>query len=80
MTTPTTKKPATTTSAATPETPTPVDLIGPALRPGQTPEQVTFAHHLRVGGREVRPGDSALVSPDYARQLRTSGYLARTRG
>ncbi|MFE1270636.1 hypothetical protein [Streptomyces sp. NPDC058758] len=57
-----------------------VVLVGPPLRPGQTAEKVTFAHHLRVGGKEVRPGDTAHVSPDYARQLRGSGYLARTRG
>ncbi|MER7759468.1 hypothetical protein [Streptomyces sp. NPDC097619] len=54
-------------------------VIGPPLRDGQTPEKVAFAHHLRIGGRDYMPGDSALVSPEYARQLRGSGYLARGR-
>ncbi|MFF9192667.1 hypothetical protein [Streptomyces rochei] len=57
-----------------------ITVIGPPLRAGQDPEKVRFAHHLRVGGKEVRPGEEAYVSPDYARQLRGSGYIARTRG
>ncbi|MGW0757174.1 hypothetical protein ACWD1Y_11900 [Streptomyces sp. NPDC002814] len=65
-----------------PET-TPVEVsktvVGPPLRPGQTPEEVTFAHHLRIDGRDYRPRESALVSPDYARQLRGNGYIARGR-
>ncbi|MFJ8301366.1 hypothetical protein ACIQ9R_36445 [Streptomyces sp. NPDC094447] len=70
-----------TAAADTAEQPTEdITLVGPPLRHGQTAEKVTFAHHLRVGGKEVRPGDTAHVSPDYARQLRSSGYLARTRG
>ncbi|MET9528116.1 hypothetical protein [Streptomyces coeruleorubidus] len=54
-------------------------VVGPPLRHGQTPEQVSFAHHLRIDGRDYRPGESALVSPDYARQLRSNGYIARGR-
>lgn len=80
MTTNTTKK--TTAAAATEPAVTEdqaVTVIGPPLRAGQTPEKVRFAHHLRVGGVEVKPGDDAYVSPDYARQLRGSGYIARTR-
>lgn len=80
MTTNTTKK---TTAAATMESAVTEDqavtVIGPPLRARQTPEKVRFAHHLRVGGVEVKPGDDAYVSPDYARQLRNSGYIARTR-
>jgi hypothetical protein len=40
---------------------------------------VTFAHHLRIDGREVKPGETAHVAPEYARQLRNSGYIARIR-
>ncbi|MGG2460124.1 hypothetical protein ACO0M4_09940 [Streptomyces sp. RGM 3693] len=71
----------TTTAANTTDVPAAdtINLVGPPLRPGQKPEKVTFAHHLRVAGKEVTPGDSAHVSPDYARQLRSSGYIARTR-
>ncbi|MYX26751.1 hypothetical protein GTY75_08720 [Streptomyces sp. SID8381] len=77
-----TKKTTTTATAPEPaaEGQAAASIIGPPLRAGQTPEKVRFAHHLRVGGKEVRPGDEAFVSPDYARQLRSSGYLARTRG
>ncbi|MFD4933419.1 hypothetical protein [Streptomyces virginiae] len=69
--------------ATDPETETttaPEPVLGPPLREGQNPEKVTFAHHLRIAGRDYRPGDSALLSPDYARQLRGNGYLARARG
>ncbi|WNZ14979.1 hypothetical protein [Streptomyces sp. 11x1] len=75
-------KKTTTTAAATEPAATEdqdVTVIGPPLRVGQAPEKVRFAHHLRVGGKEVKPGDEAHVSPDYARQLRGSGYIARTR-
>ncbi|MFF4188101.1 hypothetical protein ACFYZ9_33395 [Streptomyces sp. NPDC001691] len=58
----------------------PIKVIGLPLREGQVAEQVTFAHHLRIGATEVKPGDRAHVSPDYARQLRRSGYIARARG
>ncbi|AWI32693.1 hypothetical protein [Streptomyces tirandamycinicus] len=77
-----------TTTTAEPETaPTPQAeptttteaVLGPPLRAGQTPEKVTFAHHLRIGRNDFRPGDTAVVSPDYARQLRGNGYLARGR-
>ncbi|MGW0562950.1 hypothetical protein ACWDZ4_20580 [Streptomyces sp. NPDC003016] len=72
-----TSTPATEPDTATAEAP--VTVIGLPLRTGQEPEKVTFAHHLRIDGRDLRPGDSAHVSPDYARQLRNSGYLARGR-
>ncbi|MFJ4342701.1 hypothetical protein [Streptomyces sp. NPDC088915] len=74
-------KKTTTAANANEETTTDaVAIVGPPLRHGQQPEKVTFAHHLRVAGKEVKPGDTAYVSPDYARQLRGSGYIARTRG
>ncbi|MEW1677832.1 hypothetical protein AB0O47_32040 [Streptomyces noursei] len=73
------KKPITEPSAEQPKSEA-IPHLGPPLRPGQTPERVVFAHHLRVaGGTVVQPGDTAYLSPDYARQLRGSGYLARTR-
>ncbi|MER7497003.1 hypothetical protein ABT033_30960 [Streptomyces pharetrae] len=80
----TTNTKKTTTTPASPTEPAATadqaaTVIGPPLRIGQTPEKVRFAHHLRVGGVEVKPGDEAYVSPDYARQLRGSGYIARTR-
>ncbi|MEU0857412.1 hypothetical protein ABZ352_18510 [Streptomyces griseofuscus] len=71
-------EPATVPPAA-PATPSAVAVVGPPLRPGQEPEKVAFAHHLRIAGRDYRPGDTALLSPDYARQLRGNGYLARGR-
>ncbi|MGW7090103.1 hypothetical protein ACWGH2_42340 [Streptomyces sp. NPDC054871] len=55
-------------------------VLGPELRGGQKPQTVTFAHHLRIQGSDFKPGDTALVSPDYARQLRANGYVARERG
>ncbi|WP_370419011.1 hypothetical protein AB8O64_11190 [Streptomyces sp. QH1-20] len=72
----TTKK--ATTSDDTPTTYSP-QVVGRPLREGQTAERVTFAHHLRIDHRDFRPGDTARLSPDYARQLRNSGYLARER-
>jgi hypothetical protein len=71
--------PATATKPDSTPPPTPEPVLGPPLRPGQEPERVTFAHHLRIEGRDYRPGDRALLSPEYARQLRSSGYLARGR-
>jgi hypothetical protein len=65
---------ATETPEAAEET---VTVVGPPLRPGQQAEKITLAHHLRIGMDEYRPGQSALVSPDYARQLRRNGYIAR---
>ncbi|MFG3132875.1 hypothetical protein ACGFZU_34905 [Streptomyces tendae] len=73
-----TKKPTTPAPAAE-DTVVAITVIGPPLRSGQTPEKVRFAHHLRVDGKEVKPGEEAHVSPEYARQLRGSGYIARTR-
>ncbi|MFJ5143056.1 hypothetical protein [Streptomyces sp. NPDC088707] len=55
-------------------------VAGPPLREGQSPEKVVLAHHLVIGGRDYRPGESVHVSPDYARQLRGNGYIARGRG
>jgi hypothetical protein len=70
--------PAETTAAPeTAEETVTVTVIGPPLRPGQTPQKVTLAHHLRIGSKEYRPGQSVHVSPDYARQLRRNGYIAR---
>lgn len=75
----TTTEPETTPTETTP-TETTDTVIGPPLRPRQTPEKITFAHHLHISGRDFQPGDTALVSPDYARQLRGNGYIARGRG
>ncbi|MFC8537978.1 hypothetical protein ACFUJY_29260 [Streptomyces sp. NPDC057249] len=80
-----TRKPSTTTddttTASVPATITAETktVIGPPLQHGETPEEITFAHHLRIGGRDFRPGQKAHVSPDYARQLRGNGYIARGR-
>jgi hypothetical protein len=83
MTTNTAKKTATATPADAPavedQAADAVSVLGPPLRPGQTAELVTFAHHLRIDGREVKPGETAHVAPEYARQLRNSGYIARIR-
>ncbi|MFF4276124.1 hypothetical protein [Streptomyces sp. NPDC001536] len=84
MTTNTPKKTVTAatadTSAVEDQTAGAVTVLGPPLRPGQTAELVAFAHHLRIDGTEIKPGETAHVAPEYARQLRNSGYLARTRG
>ncbi|MFI9052526.1 hypothetical protein [Streptomyces sp. NPDC053427] len=83
MTNTTTRK---TAAAAEPEAETTATdntteaVLGPELRAGQKPQRVTFAHHLRIQGRDFKPGDTASLSPDYARQLRANGYLARERG
>ncbi|MGA5135230.1 hypothetical protein ACPCTO_36185 [Streptomyces olivoreticuli] len=75
----TTKKHTGTTDETQPtEAPAP-QVVGPPLRQGQTAERVALAHHLRICGRDYRPGDTVHVSPDYARQLRRSGYIARER-
>ncbi|MEU5425552.1 hypothetical protein AB0H73_08075 [Streptomyces olivoreticuli] len=74
----TTKKHTGTAETQLTEAPAP-QVVGPPLRQGQTAERVTLAHHLRIGGRDHRPGDTVHVSPDYARQLRRSGYIARER-
>ncbi|MGI5337657.1 hypothetical protein ACQEVS_09800 [Streptomyces sp. CA-181903] len=65
-------------TTSTDGTPTP-QVVGRPLREGQRPERVIFSHHLRIGGRDFLPGDTAHLAPDYARQLRNSGYLARER-
>lgn len=70
-------KPAPEATDAAPVAEETATVVGPPLRPGQEPEKVTLAHHLRIGKDEYRPGQSALVSPDYARQLRRNGYAAR---
>ncbi|MFJ3793565.1 hypothetical protein [Kitasatospora sp. NPDC090091] len=57
-----------------PGTPT---VVGPPLGAGQDPEKVRLAHHLVISGRDYLPGTEVLVSPDYARQLRVNGYVAR---
>ncbi|MBG7704920.1 hypothetical protein HCJ76_44365 [Streptomyces sp. MC1] len=82
-----TRKTPAATAAAEPETTAATEpaetaekqltVVGPPLRPGQKPEQVTLAHHLRIGNEEYRPGQTAIVSPEYARQLRRNGYIAR---
>ncbi|WP_433860148.1 hypothetical protein [Streptomyces kronopolitis] len=84
MTNTTARKTAAT--APEPEAPTTIadaateTVLGPALRAGQKPQKVTFAHHLRIQGQDFKPGDTANLSPDYARQLRANGYVARERG
>ncbi|RLU86265.1 hypothetical protein CTZ27_25140 [Streptomyces griseocarneus] len=76
----TTTKKSTGTADETQPTGSPApQIVGPPLRQGQIAERVTLAHHLRIGGRDYRPGDAVHVSPDYARQLRRSGYIARER-
>jgi hypothetical protein len=39
---------------------------------------VVLSHHLRIGGREYPPGSKVRVTEDYARRLRSQGYIART--
>lgn len=69
--TPAAFSPMTTTKKTPTATPTTETLqtdvpraIGLPLREGQTPEKVTSAHHPRIGGHELRPGDTAHLSPD----------------
>lgn len=53
-------------------------LVGPAPLAGVDPVTVTLSHHLNIGGTDYQPGAEILVSPDYARRLRTQGYVSRT--
>ncbi|MFN1193377.1 hypothetical protein ACK03K_34500 [[Kitasatospora] papulosa] len=53
-------------------------IVGPAPAAGGTPVPVTLSHHLNIDGTDYRPGAEILVSPDYARRLRSQGYLSRT--
>ncbi|GAA2842885.1 hypothetical protein ACFQ0M_48050 [Kitasatospora aburaviensis] len=74
----TNKNPLTVTeqpAAATEQDAPPV--VGPPLATDQEPEKVRLAHHLVIAGRDYLPGAEVLVSPDYARQLRVNGYVAR---
>ncbi|MFE2723901.1 hypothetical protein [Kitasatospora sp. NPDC059327] len=61
-------------AATEPDTPV---VVGPPLAAGQEPETIRLAHHLVIAGRDYLPGVEVLVSPDYARQLRANGYVAR---
>lgn len=56
----------------------PPSVVGPAARPGEEAVVVRLSHHLRIGGREYAPGAEILVADDYARRLRSSGYVARS--
>ncbi|MET8717338.1 hypothetical protein ABZV52_29680 [Streptomyces sp. NPDC004735] len=53
-------------------------IVGPAPTAGGAPVTVTLSHHLNIDGTDYRPGAEILVSPDYARRLRSQGYLSRT--
>ncbi|MGV9509288.1 hypothetical protein ACWDQZ_27185 [Streptomyces tendae] len=53
-------------------------VVGPAPLTGVEPVKVRLSHHLGIGGNDYQPGTEILVSPDYARRLRTQGYVART--
>lgn len=61
----------------TPTTTTPA-VVGPAPLAGVEPVKVRLSHHLGIGGNDYPPGAEILVSPDYARRLRTQGYVSRT--
>ncbi|MGW2550123.1 hypothetical protein [Streptomyces sp. NPDC001635] len=54
------------------------DVIGPVPTAGVEPVTVTLSHHLAINGKDYTPGTQIRVSPDYARRLRTQGYVART--
>ncbi|MFE9993533.1 DUF7210 family protein [Streptomyces avermitilis] len=54
------------------------EVVGPAPLAGVDPVTVTLSHHLNIGGTDYQPGAEILVSPDYARRLRTQGYVSRT--
>jgi hypothetical protein len=43
-----------------------------------TQTTVVLSHHLRIEGREYPPGSKVRVTEDYARRLRSQGYIART--
>ncbi|MFJ5121961.1 hypothetical protein [Kitasatospora sp. NPDC088548] len=77
MATNTTSKTPTTTEPAAPAAGPP--FVGPPLQHGQEAEPIRLAHHLAIDRADYLPGTDLLVSPDYARQLRTNGYVARTR-
>lgn len=53
-------------------------VVGPALTAGATPLTVTLSHHLNIDGTDYAPGAEIRISPDYARRLRTQGYVSRT--
>ncbi|MBZ6253621.1 hypothetical protein KVH27_35310 [Streptomyces olivaceus] len=53
-------------------------IVGPAPLVGVEPVTVRLSHHLGIGGKDFPPGAEILVSPDYARRLRTQGYVSRT--
>ncbi|MFD7830702.1 hypothetical protein [Streptomyces sp. MJM8645] len=52
-------------------------VVGPPLGTGQDPEKVRLSHHLFISGQDYLPGADVWVAPDYARQLRANGYVAR---
>lgn len=53
-------------------------VVGPVPAAGVEPVTVTLSHHLAINGKDYTPGTQIRVSPDYARRLRTQGYVART--
>lgn len=53
-------------------------VVGPPLAIGAEPQTIVLSHHLRIAGSDYEPGARILVSPDYARRLRSQGYTART--
>ncbi|MFI1012667.1 hypothetical protein [Streptomyces sp. NPDC020965] len=72
-----TAKNATTKTATTDPSADEVPTVVPA-RPAPPMETITLANHLNIGGRAFLPGAKVRVSPDYARRLRLSGYVARS--
>ncbi|MER6616267.1 hypothetical protein [Streptomyces xantholiticus] len=85
MTTNTKKTTATAETATPPQTarktpPPPAPVVGPAASTAGTaePETIVLSHHLRIDGTEYPPGSTIRVWPDYARRLRSQGYVART--
>lgn len=71
----TTSAPTTSAEEATASEPT---VVGPEPRPNEETVTVRLSHHLRIDGRDYEPGARILVADDYARRLRSSGYVART--
>ncbi|MEU5748239.1 hypothetical protein ABZ804_22205 [Streptomyces sp. NPDC047726] len=53
-------------------------IVGPAAAAGGSAVTVTLSHHLNIDGTDYRPGAEIRVSSDYARRLRSQGYLSRT--
>ncbi|MGA5822238.1 hypothetical protein ACPC54_30765 [Kitasatospora sp. NPDC094028] len=53
-------------------------VVGPPLGANQVPEKVRLSHHLFIAGQDYLPGADVWVAPDYARQLRANGYVARS--